>query len=152
MKFKTSLEPTTALIDLTPLVDVVFLMLVFFIITSDILPLKSLNIQNPDLPIHAPPRTSQILVVMDAQNVIYVGSKKEIVDLESFRESLAAEIANTLAAHPGADTTVVLNIDKRVEYGDFLRLFSLAQDSGAKLRLAYNDVSGRIPCYDSHAP
>lgn len=142
MKFKTTLEPTTALIDLTPLVDVVFLMLVFFIITSDILPLKSLNIQNPNLERPAPPRTTQILVVMDAQNVIYVGSKKEIVDLESFQESLAREISIAMAQHPGADTTVVLSIDKRVEYGDFLRLFSLAQESGVKLRLVYNDVTG----------
>jgi biopolymer transport protein ExbD len=141
MKFKTTLEPTTALIDLTPLVDVVFLMLIFFIITSDILPLKSLNIQNPELERSSPPRTSQILVVMDAQNVIYVGSKKEIVDLESFQESLAREVQGSLIAHPGADTTVVLSIDKRVEYGVFLRLFSLAQESGAKLRLVYNDTS-----------
>jgi biopolymer transport protein ExbD len=141
MKFKSTLEPSTALIDLTPLVDVVFLMLIFFIITSDILPLKSLNIQNPTLERPSPPRTSQILVVMDAQNVIYVGSKKEIVDLETFQESLTHEIQTTLTAHPGADTTVVLSIDKRVEYGDFLRLFSLAQESGAKLRLVYHDVT-----------
>lgn len=141
MKFKMTLEHSTALIDLTPLVDVVFLMLIFFIITSDILPLKSLNIQNPDLSCSSSPRTSQILVVMDAQNVIYVGSKKEIVDLGSFKESLAKEIQTTLTAHPGADTTVVLSIDKRVEYGEFLRLFSLAQGLGAKLRLVYNDTS-----------
>jgi biopolymer transport protein ExbD len=149
MKFKSTLEPTTALIDLTPLVDVVFLMLVFFIITSDILPLKSLNIQNPTLELPSPPRTTQILVVMDAQNVIYVGSKKEIVDLASFRESLAQEIAASRSLHPGADTTVVLSIDKRVEYGDFLRLFSLAQESGAKLRLVYNE---QPLCFESQRP
>ncbi len=138
--FKMTLEHTTALIDPTPLVDAVFLMLVFFIITSDILPLKSLNIQNPTLECPAPPRTTQILVVMDAQNVIYVGSKKEIVDLETFKESLSQEIQATLTAHPGADTAVVLSIDRRVEYGDFLRLFALAQQAGVKLRLVYNDI------------
>ena len=74
MKFKATLKPSTSLIDLTPLVDVVFLMLVFFIITADILPLKSLNIENPIIDLSAPPRTTQIIVVMDAQNVIYVGS------------------------------------------------------------------------------
>jgi biopolymer transport protein ExbD len=147
MKFKTTLESSTALIDLTPLVDVVFLMLIFFIITSDILPLKSLNIQTPTLEIPSPPRTSQILVVMDAQNVIYVGSKKEIVDLESFQGSLIREINAALVAHPGADTTVVLSIDKRVEYGDFLRLFSLAQASGAKIRLAYTDTTAGYTVY-----
>jgi len=144
MKFKATLEPSNSLIDLTPLVDVVFLMLIFFMITSDILPLKSLNVENPSLELPAPPRTTQILVVMDAQNVIYVGSKKEIVDLESFQESLGKEIEK---AHPHADTTVVLSIDRRVEYGDFLRLFSLAQMSGAKLRLVYNDISTLL-CYD----
>ncbi len=144
MKFKSNLKPTNALIDLTPLVDVVFLMLIFFIITSDILPLKSLNIENPSLDRPAPPRTTQILVVVDAQNVIYVGSKKEIVDLESFGESLQKEIHKALSTHPGADTTVVLSLDKRVEYGDFLRLFSLAQETGAKLRLVYHDTT----CYE----
>ncbi|NGX55283.1 MAG: hypothetical protein KR126chlam2_00914 [Chlamydiae bacterium] len=141
MKFRTSLEPSNSLIDLTPLVDVVLLMLVFFIITSDILPLKSLNVENPAIDRIAPPRTSQILVVMDAQNVIYVGSKKEIVDLDSFKESLSHEIQKHLA---DADTTVVLSIDRRVEYGAFLRLFSLAQESGSKLRLVYNDTSGQL--------
>ncbi len=147
MKFKSNLKPTSALIDLTPLVDVVFLMLVFFIITSDILPLKSLNIENPTLERPSPPRTTQILVVVDAQNVIYVGSKKEIVDHESFQESLQWEIDKTLATHPGADTTVVLSIDRHVEYGDFLRLFSLAQETGAKLRLVYHDTSSEL-CYE----
>ncbi|NGX61428.1 MAG: hypothetical protein K940chlam9_00913 [Chlamydiae bacterium] len=141
MKFKTNLDPTTALIDLTPLVDVVFLMLVFFLITSDILPLKSLNIESPELARTAPPRTSQVLVVMDAQNVIYVGSKKEIVDLSSFGESLSREVEKAKRLHPGCDTTLVLSLDKRVEYGDFLRLFSSAQETGLPLRLVYKDSS-----------
>lgn len=66
MQFKTSLKSTHALIDLTPLVDVVFLMLVFFIVTSDILPLKSLHIESPKLERNSEPLTTQILVVMDA--------------------------------------------------------------------------------------
>ena len=48
MKFKTNLKVSNSLIDMTPLVDVIFLMLIFFIVTSDVLPLKSLNIENPD--------------------------------------------------------------------------------------------------------
>lgn len=141
MKFKQTLEPAYSLIDLTPLVDVILLMLIFFLLTSDILPLKSLNIDPPELDLAAPALTTQVLVVMDAHNVIYVGSKKEIVDLESFKPSLAKEIERSQERHPGADTTIVLSIDRGVEYGDFLRLFSLAQDSGVKLRLMYNDAT-----------
>ena len=78
MKFKTKLKPSASLIDLTPLVDVIFLMLIFFIVTSDILPLKSLNIQNPSLPVDSAPLTTQLLLVMDAHHVIYLGSKKPL--------------------------------------------------------------------------
>ncbi len=141
MKFKQTLEPALSLIDLTPLVDVILLMLIFLLLTSDILPLKSLNIEPPELNLKAPALTAQVLVVMDAHNVIYVGSKKEIVDLETFKTSLIKEVEKSGQNHPGADTTVVLSIDRRVEYGDFLRLFSLAQESGVKLRLMYNDVT-----------
>ncbi|NDC39464.1 MAG: hypothetical protein EBZ48_15735 [Proteobacteria bacterium] len=57
MRFKSSLKPTSALVDLTPLVDVVLLMLVFFLVTSDILPLKSLNISLPEIDLPALPQT-----------------------------------------------------------------------------------------------
>ena len=137
MKFKTNLKTSHTLIDLTPLVDVVFLMLIFFIVASDILPLKSLNIENPTLARDSAPLTTQLLVVMDAQNVIYLGSKKAIIDMSSLNEKLSEEISKMKKQHPGANLTIVLSIDKRVDYGSFLRLFSAAQESGSRIRLSY---------------
>ena len=93
MKFKSHLKPSNTLIDLTPLVDVIFLMLIFFIVTSDILPLKSLSIENPQIAQDADPLTTQLLVVMDAQNVLYFGSKKAIIEISSLKENLDREIA-----------------------------------------------------------
>src|SRR6476661_6082715 len=92
MKFKTNLKASYNLVDLTPLVDVIFLLLIFFIVTSDILPLKSLNIQNPTIEKDSSPLTTQLLLVMDAEHVIYLGSKKAIVDLASLKEHLKHEI------------------------------------------------------------
>lgn len=137
MNFKTNLKTSFNLIDMTPLVDVVFLMLIFFIITSDILPLKSLNIENPVIDRDAAPLTTQILVVMDAQNVIYVGSKKTIVDLASLKTQLNHEIEKIKRKYPNVDPTIVLSVDKRVEYGVFLKLFALAQEASPKIRFVY---------------
>jgi biopolymer transport protein ExbD len=145
MKFKTTLESNFTLIDLTPLVDVIFLMLIFFMVTSDILPLKSLNIEHPKIELSTSPRTTQILVVMDAAGVIYVGSKKEIVDFNGFKEAIKEEIESK-KAH-GAQTTIVLSIDKSIDYGSFLRLFALAQETKASLRLVYQDTSKKICSY-----
>jgi biopolymer transport protein ExbD len=112
-------------------------MLIFFIITSDILPLKSLNIETPKLDRDSAPLTTQILVVMDAQNVIYVGSKKSIVDLGSLKGQLQEEIASLKKQHQNGNPTIVLSVDRRVEYGSFLRLFSTAQETGLRVRLVY---------------
>lgn len=137
MEFKTKLKTSSNLIDLTPLVDVIFLMLIFFIITSDILPLKSLHVENPKLTRDSAPLTTQLLVVMDAQNVIYVGSKKAIVDLASLKTHLQDEIAQLKKQHQGIEPTVVLSVDRRVEYGSFLKLFSTAQETSQRVRLVY---------------
>ncbi|MGA8163680.1 MAG: biopolymer transporter ExbD [Waddliaceae bacterium] len=138
MHFKTHLKTSHTLIDLTPLVDVVFLMLIFFIITSDILPLKSLNIENPTLETNSASLTTQLIVVMDAQNVIYVGSKKSISDLFSLEKQLEEEIAQIKKQQAGREPTLVLSVDRRVEYGDFLRLFSICQKCSSCLRLVYH--------------
>lgn len=140
MKFKTRLKPSTALIDLTPLVDVIFLMLIFFIVTSDILPLKSLMIENPKLEKDSAPLTTQLLLVMDAQHVIYLGSKKSIVDLSSLKENLEEELHYLKQQNEGKEPTIVLSIDRRVNYGLFLRLFSIAQECCTRLRLVYQPL------------
>src|SRR5436190_15324993 len=120
MNFKTRLKPSLALIDLTPLVDVIFLMLIFFIVTSDILPLKSLLIENPPLNKDSAPLTTQLLLVMDAQHVIYLGSKKAIVDLGTLKQSLQQELQHLKKQNGGHEPTIVLSVDRRVDYGLFL--------------------------------
>lgn len=137
MRFRTRLKASHSLIDLTPLVDVIFLMLIFFIITSDILPLKSLQVENPTLNKDSLPLTTQLFVVMDAQNVIYVGSKKAIVDLTTLKDHLQAEVAILKRQHPGISPTVVLSVDRRVPFEAFLQLFSIVQECCPRLRLVY---------------
>lgn len=151
MNFKTSLKASNSLIDLTPLVDVIFLLLIFFVITSDILPLKSLNVENPKIDKDSPPMTTQLLVVMDAQNVIYLGPKKDIVDLFSLKEHLLEEIALVKKQRPDMEATIVLSVDRRVEYGPFLRLFSTAQDCSSKVRLVYKPSEEEQEVFDTVA-
>jgi len=110
---------------------------VFFLITSDILPLKSLNVENPQLNRDTLPLTTQLIVVMDAQQVIYVGSKNDIVDFGSIKEHLNREIQFLKSKHRGTQPTIVLSVDKRVDYGAFLRLFSEVQQCGSTVRLSY---------------
>lgn len=137
MHFKTRLKPCHTLIDLTPLVDVIFLMLIFFIVTSEVLPLKSLLIENPELTQDTPTKLVQLIVVMDRDQVIYLGSKKEIVELGALKEKLKNAIAAIKAENPDSIPAVVLHVDRRVDYGIFLKLFSQVQECSPRVRLSF---------------
>jgi biopolymer transport protein ExbD len=137
MKFKSTIKSSNSLIDLTPLVDVIFLLLIFFVVTSDILPLKSLYIEHPKLKQNTTPLTTQLLVIMDVDNVIYVGSKKNISDLVSLENLARKELAHIRQIHPDANPSIVLSVDRRVEYGNFLRIFSILQDLKEPIRLVF---------------
>ena len=137
MRFQARLKPCHNLIDLTPLVDVIFLLLIFFLVTSEILPLKSLLIENPELEKEAPTRLTQLLVVMDRDQVIYVGSKRDIVDMGSVKSFLLDQIQALKNQYPDCHPTVVLSVDRRVDYGAFLRLFSQVQECTPRIRLAF---------------
>lgn len=151
MKFTTRLKPCLNLIDLTPLVDVIFLMLIFFLITSDTLPLKSLLIQHPQISSTDEAKLSQLVVIMDKDQVIYVGSKKEIVDLMALNESLRTHISLWKEAHQNVTPTVVLSVDRRVEYELFLRLFSEVVKAAPKVRLAYRTEGPQLPTEEGDA-
>ena len=138
MRFQARLKPCHNLIDLTPLVDVIFLMLIFFLVTSDVLPLKSLSIENPALTnVNSPAYLTQLLVVMDQDQVIYIGAKKDIVDMGSVKEYLLQQMNAIRQQNPSSTPTVVLNVDRRVDYGAFLRLFAVIQECSPRIRLSY---------------
>lgn len=138
MRFKTKLKPSFTLIDMTPLVDVVFLMLIFFIISSEILPLKSLYIEHPQIDREGEAVTTRLILVMDAQHVLYLGSKKNIVDIPSLAAALKKEHEALMKKSPRTAPTLVLSIDKRVDYDSFLKILSIAKENFSSIRLVYD--------------
>ena len=143
MRFSTRLRPCTTLIDLTPLVDVIFLMLIFFLVTSEILPLKSLLIESPELKVDQPTKLSQLIVVMDQNHVIYLGSKKEIVDMGSIDKRLKLMISEVQKEYPEYDPVVTLHVDRRVDFDTFLQLFSQVRRSSSKVRLSFKEKDAK---------
>ena len=135
MRFKTKLTPSFSLIDLTPLVDVIFLLLIFFVVTSEVLPLKSLPINHPKLSLQSTPLTSQLVIVVDRYQVIYVGSKKTIVDIGSLKSKIQEEIPQDTAS-----LTLVLSMDQSIRYDMFLKIFNELSSFKCPIRLVYEQA------------
>ena len=83
-------------IDLTPMLDVVFIMLIFFIVTASFVKEAGIGINIPESPENQPPpenpEDSDILVQVDGANEIYMeGRRVDVRAVRSIIERLHAE-------------------------------------------------------------
>lgn len=106
-------EGDKAEIDLTPMLDVVFIMLIFFIVTASFVKERSLNVNVPEHSDATPPITDEpnksILVLVDAQNEVFIDGRR--VDIRSVRSL----IAQKNAANPGGGVVVRAHEDSSTE-------------------------------------
>ena len=83
-------------INLTPMLDVVFIMLIFFIVTASFVKEAGLDVNRPDAPItESKPEDANILVAISANDEIYID--RRLIDPRAVRaniERLHAENPN----------------------------------------------------------
>ncbi|MGB2220106.1 MAG: ExbD/TolR family protein [Henriciella sp.] len=117
MRGRSTKPAEEANVDLTPMLDVVFILLIFFIVTSTFIQEKALGLEPPPPP--APPTDQQeqvpaILVYINEDSLIRVNGR--LTDLGGVRanmERLRAEnpeSALIIQAHPSAKSGVILKI------------------------------------------
>jgi len=110
------------------MLDVVFIMLIFFIVTASFIKEHGIEISRPD----APTITSEsksILVTITASDQIWMAAR--LIDMRSIR----ANVERMLAGNPEAP--VVVNADARSSNGAFVTVLDQARLAGAmKVSLA----------------
>ena len=78
--------------DLTPMLDVVFIMLIFFIVTATFIKETGIEINRPDTETHEMKKTVSLLVAVGADNSIWIDKKKvDIRNVRPIMERLHAE-------------------------------------------------------------
>ena len=109
-------------INMTPLIDVMLVLLVIFMITAPLMT-SSLKLDLPKTDAAQPSDTpSFVSVAIDPQGRLYFG--EEALD----RGALAARIAE--AARKNPQTEVQLRADKSVPYGQVAELIGMVQKAG----------------------
>ena len=78
--------------DLTPMLDVVFILLIFFIVTSTFIKETGIEINRPDTQTAEMKKTVSLLVAVGADNSIWIDKKKvDIRNVRPMMEKLHAE-------------------------------------------------------------
>lgn len=117
MRGRGTRQAESAEIDLTPMLDVVFILLIFFIVTSTFAREEAIGLEPPPPP--APPEENQpqvpaILIYVDESNLITVNGR--LADISSVRANIERVIAETpnsaviIQAHPKAKSGVIVKI------------------------------------------
>ncbi|BDO10754.1 biopolymer transporter ExbD [Aeromonas caviae] len=106
-------------IDMTPMLDIVFIMLIFFIVTTSFVREAGLEVHRPQAKAQ---KSSSIMLAIGAQGQIFLDRKQ--VDVERVQ----ATLARLLAEQPEA--SLVIQADERVPHGKVVRVMDEAKAAG----------------------
>ena len=115
-----------ATVDLTPMLDVVFILLIFFIVTSTFIQEKAIGMEPPPpncLGCSAPP-SLEIIVYIDDTDTIRVGSK--LTDLASAR----SDIERIRAESP--ESPVIIRADTFATTGTVIQIRDIVYDANVE--------------------
>lgn len=91
-------------INLTPMLDVVFIMLIFFIVTASFIKEAGIDVNRPDAPVtESKPEDANILVVINAQDEIWID--RRLIDPRAVR----ANIERLHAENPQGSVVIQAN-------------------------------------------
>lgn len=123
-------QPEAPRVDLTPMVDVVFLLLIFFMISTTFIETPGLTVNLPKSSSKQTQRQQQeVRVYLRADGTIYL--EKQRVDLAELQDRLSSY------GDKAHDTTFLLMADKEARHGDVVQLMDSAKNAGfVKLAIA----------------
>lgn len=114
--------PQKKILDLTPMIDVVFLLLIFFLLTSvSAKPMLPLNL--PEAETATPAQESPVSVAIKFDGNIYVNNSP--VDLQNLSQSLEDLYSKS------TNKDLSLMSDKGVAFGRVVEVLDIAQKAGA---------------------
>jgi len=114
----------SASFDLTPLIDIVFQLLIFFMVTTTFVNLENrvkVNLPSGDFAAVEP--SKNITVTITENNTIYLNGK--LIDPLKITESIATELKKE------PEKIVVLEADKNVLHGKVISVMDLLKKGGA---------------------
>lgn len=132
MNFRAGLKKrATSVLDMTPLVDVVFQLLIFFLLTSTYVQqsqqsASAVPVELPESSLAASPSAPEELVItIDERGDVYL--KDEAISLDELAASL------TRIAQNKPNTIVLVRGDQLVSYGRVGQVMSIVRASGLRL-------------------
>lgn len=124
MRFRKA-EKKKPELDMAPLIDVVFLLLIFFLLSSTFIMQPGITIKLPQATTSEVQPRKDILILIDAKERIFLNDRRIIKGTE-LKESLGVLVSE------GKSKTVVINADESVRHGRVVEVMDVAKQVGVE--------------------
>ncbi|WP_413701861.1 ExbD/TolR family protein [Psychromonas sp. KJ10-10] len=109
-------------IDLTSMLDIVFIMLIFFIVTSSFVNESGIEVNRPQATNSSSQKDAELFIAISANNEIFIN--KQMVD----KERVQAKLENILIEK--SDLSLVIQADKYAFNGTVISVMDAAKGAG----------------------
>ena len=125
MRKRLSRTEDEAEINITPLLDIVFIMLIFFIVTTSFVKEFGVDVSRPSsAPVKEQKQSEIIAVRIDENDQIFVQNR--LVDVRAVRANIESGLANK------PDATVVVVAHRQADAGLLVKVIDQARVAGAE--------------------
>lgn len=122
MARKNKREDEEAVIDMTPMLDIVFIMLIFFIVTTSFVKEAGIDVQKPKAANASKKPSANIFIAIRENGEIWMD--KRAVDVER----VSANLEKLLAEQP--TDIVIIQADKGAKHGVVVKVMDAIKDAG----------------------
>jgi biopolymer transport protein ExbD len=98
-----------AAIDMTPMLDIVFIMLIFFIVTTVFVKEAGVNVNKPNGDLAVMPKNANIFIAVTEDGKVWIDKNEVDVDL------VRANLERLMAEQPS--DVIIIQADKEAEHG-----------------------------------
>ncbi len=125
MRRRVAIHGEEAEINITPMLDIVFIMLIFFIVTTSFVKEVGIDVNRPsNAPVQEQKMSEVVAIRIDETGLISVQNRE--VDIRAVRANIESELATK------PDASVVVISDRNADAGLLVRVIDQARVAGAE--------------------
>ncbi len=131
LRHRLELEHGLTQLDIAPLIDVVFLLLMFFLLTSTFIVQPGIQVNLPKAVTSEVVQERNLVVLVTAENLVYLDER--LITFDELRHQLAGVIRENLP--------VLIKADRGASLGRVVEVWDLCREAGiAQINIATNQA------------
>ena len=109
-------------LNITPLIDVLFILIIFFTVSSTFLEQPGIELKLPDAESSQTYTSQKVIVYVDKTEQVFLNDKQ--INIDQLAESVSTMLAEQ------EDKNVVIRADSQVDYGEIIHVMDLLRKKG----------------------